>query len=94
MTAQRTPRDPMSIDINDELKFCADVGQELFEQLIKKTEGDAPRVILSAAILIVALCQDKEGVLDTILQGVEMIEMKVNFAKEMLMAEARQAPIN
>lgn len=94
MTAQRTPRDPMSIDINDELKFCADVGQELFEQLIKKTEGDAPRVILSAAILIVSLCEGKEGVLETILQGVDLIEKKVEFAKEMLMAEARQAPMN
>jgi hypothetical protein len=94
MTNQNNRRDPKNVNIDEEMKFCAEVGQELFEQLIKKTEGDAPRVILSAAILLVALCEGTEGVLETILQGVELIKMKVEFAKEMLMAEARNAPMN
>lgn len=94
MTNQNNRRDPKNVNIDEEMKFCAEVGQELFEQLIKRTDGDAPRVILSAAILLVALCEGKEGVLETILQGVELIEMKVEFAKEMLMAEAKNAPMN
>lgn len=81
-------------DIADELKFCVDVGQNLFNQLIKDTNGDGPRVILSASILLVALCEGKEGVLETILQGVDILEAKVAVAKMAMMAQARQSPIN
>lgn len=94
MTEQNNRRKPEDINIDDEIKFCAELGQELFEQLLKKTGGDGPRVVLSTAILIVALCEGREGVLETILQGVDLIEKKVEFAKEMMMAEARQSPLN
>jgi hypothetical protein len=94
MTEQNNRRKPEDINIDDELEFCAELGQELFKQLLKKTNGDGPRVILSTAILIAALCEGREGVLETILQGVDLIEMKVEFAKEMLMAQAKHASIN
>ena len=32
MTNQNNRRDPKNLNIDEEMKFCAEVGQELFEQ--------------------------------------------------------------
>ena len=90
----KDPKDMTGKDIAEEMKFCVDVGQLLFNTLIKETGGYGPRVILSASVLLVALCEGKEGILDTILEGVAVLDEQIDQAKTKIMAEARAASIN
>lgn len=94
MEDMKNPDDFTNDDIRNELKFCVDVGQNLFNQVIKETNGSGPRVVLSTAVLLLALCDGKEGVLDAILEGVRVLDEKVEQTKAMMMAEARQSPLN
>lgn len=90
----KDPKDMTSKDIAEEMKFCVDVGQLLFNTVIKETGGYGPRVILSTAILLLALCEGKENVLDSILEGYSVLDNQVEVAKKAIMAEAKHSPIN
>lgn len=87
-------RDLSKLDVDAELMFCSHVGEALYKKVIEETGGDAPRVILSTAILLVALSENKKGVMEAILSATKLVDAKVEYAKQMLMEEASASPLN
>ena len=91
---RKNAKDMTREDLNNEMRVCTDVGEKLFNFILKETDGYGPRVILSTAILLLALSEKGDDVLPSILNAVKFLDEQVSSIKEEILAEAKASTLN